>query len=48
MDMWDGVGVRVPVKEGHDGMRRNIVGWLIAGVLRPGNIYGHIRMGTDL
>ena len=25
-----------------------IIGRLIVGVLRPGNSYGHIRMGTDL
>ena len=22
--------------------------WLVVGVLRAGNIYGHIRIGTDL
>ena len=22
--------------------------WLVAGVLHPGNIYSHIRTGTDL
>ena len=27
---------------------RRACDWLVVGVLHPGNIYGHIGMGTDL
>ena len=26
----------------------NMLGWLVAGVLRPANIYGQIKTGPDL
>ena len=26
----------------------SLIDWLVVGVLRPGNIEGHIRTGTDL
>ena len=27
---------------------KEMLSWLIIGIVHPGNIYGYVRMGTDL